>query len=84
MGPACIAQTAQPPTSNPPAHRHHLITCSWFTNFAAAADQVGIPVCLSLALVDMGTQEAVEERTFHVTGPPRGASKGSKGSGSGR
>lgn len=49
---------------------------SWMANFAKAADEVGIPVCLSLALVDPATGEATETRDFHVTGPV--SSRGSK------
>lgn len=38
----------------------------WFSNFVAAADAVGIPVCVGLALVDPATGEALEEREFHT------------------
>ncbi|EFN53370.1 hypothetical protein CHLNCDRAFT_137132 [Chlorella variabilis] len=37
---------------------------SWFSNMAAAADAVGTPVCLSLAVVNEGTGEVLEKRDF--------------------
>lgn len=62
----------------PPPH-------SWLENFAAAADAVGIPVCMTVAVVDMTTDEAVETRDFHATGPAPGASgKSSKAGKSGK
>ena len=81
----------QPPTN----HTCHLLPSSlrsWLENFAKAADEVGVPVCMSLAVVDMTTDEAVETRDFHATGPvpksakaPRGSSSpsGTKGSSTG-
>lgn len=36
---------------------------SWFKSFAEAADQVGIPVCMSLAIVDTSTAEALVRTT---------------------
>ncbi|PRW59916.1 Holliday junction ATP-dependent DNA helicase isoform B [Chlorella sorokiniana] len=51
---------------------------SWFTNFAKAADEVGIPVCMSLAVVDTSTAEPKETRDFHATGPAPAAKKSSR------
>ena len=63
-----------PPPPHPPPAR------SWFTNFAKAADEVGVPVCMSLALVDPKTGAAADTRDFHVTGPaPKGRSAKSGG-----
>lgn len=40
--------------------------CSWFTNLAKAADAVGIPLCASLAVVDLATGEVVQSQDFHT------------------
>ncbi|KAI3436116.1 hypothetical protein D9Q98_002174 [Chlorella vulgaris] len=40
---------------------------SWFTNLAAAADDVGVPLCASIAVVDP-TGGVVEAHTFHTSG----------------
>ncbi|KAI7836624.1 hypothetical protein COHA_009509 [Chlorella ohadii] len=56
---------------------------SWFANFAKAADEVGIPVCMSLAVVDTATAEAQQKKDYHSSGPaPSASKKGSRKAGS--
>lgn len=46
-----------------------LVPCpcrSWLANLAAAADAVGVPLCVSLAVVDPSTGEASNSKEFHT------------------
>ncbi|KAI7839447.1 hypothetical protein COHA_006848 [Chlorella ohadii] len=49
---------------------------SWLSNFAEAADAVGIPVCMSVAVVDMATDEATQTRDFHAKTERKSSSSG--------
>lgn len=58
-----------PPPALPPNR-------SWLSNFADAADAVGIPVCMSLAVIDMQTDEATQKRDFHAKTERKSSSSG--------